>query len=413
MDDSGSTRFTVNRSVGPLALNESQVSPAFVAVPRPNIHCYIINNKDEDPTQRILSSIAMLPTPVKTPQRKKSSDPPSSVSRVLFPHCDLGGADADMPPSKRRKGKKGRIGRLSLDSPDGPEPAITIFTDSRDRIPEVDRSRDNPFNVYHDDDDQDVETKATTGSKKSSAASTPSKKSGNKQSSERRAKPKKSHDATATASASRRKTTATGPRMTRSRSRSQTPIGFDESSHQDTVPEENVLGTPEATPIKKQKVNKVKDNKPQPILQTIQEEEEEGANKEKTEFKTPTPPAEEEDIKGPKTSGKELDEQSEDEPVHTTKQDDAGTSKGKVKVKTPTSSPSTDKEALSTPKRAPKTKTPNKSANKKRNSFRTPPSLSPLRSPPPVAPSKRKQKHGDTGNIEDYINRKDGILYTL
>ncbi|KAL5002313.1 hypothetical protein BDV10DRAFT_157622 [Aspergillus recurvatus] len=75
----------------------------------------------------------MLPTPAKTP-RKKPVDNAGSTARVLFPQ--LG-----------QKKKKKQTG-FSLDSfSDEPSQgdSIQIYTDSRDRVPEVDESEENPF----------------------------------------------------------------------------------------------------------------------------------------------------------------------------------------------------------------------------------------------------------------------------
>ncbi|KAL4873428.1 hypothetical protein BDV12DRAFT_159969 [Aspergillus spectabilis] len=76
----------------------------------------------------------MLPTPAKTP-RKKPVDNVASTARVLF------------PPLSSQKKKKKQTG-FSLDSfTDDPSQgeSIQIYTDSRDRIPEVDQSEENPF----------------------------------------------------------------------------------------------------------------------------------------------------------------------------------------------------------------------------------------------------------------------------
>ncbi|CEL07950.1 hypothetical protein ASPCAL11104 [Aspergillus calidoustus] len=76
----------------------------------------------------------MLPTPAKTP-RKKPVDNVDSTARVLF------------PPLSGQKKKRKQTG-FSLDSftedPSQGE-SIQIYTDSRDRIPEVDESEANPF----------------------------------------------------------------------------------------------------------------------------------------------------------------------------------------------------------------------------------------------------------------------------
>lgn len=76
----------------------------------------------------------MLPTPAKTP-RKKVVDNAGSTARVLF------------PTQSGQKKKKKQTG-FSLDSftDDASQgDSIQIYTDSRDRIPEVDASEENPF----------------------------------------------------------------------------------------------------------------------------------------------------------------------------------------------------------------------------------------------------------------------------
>ncbi|OOF96581.1 hypothetical protein ASPCADRAFT_206750 [Aspergillus carbonarius ITEM 5010] len=77
----------------------------------------------------------MLPTPAKTPRKKAVADV-GSAARVLFP-----------PPSSKKKTKKHTGFSLDSFSEDnnrgGSE--IQIYTDSRDRIPEVDESEENPF----------------------------------------------------------------------------------------------------------------------------------------------------------------------------------------------------------------------------------------------------------------------------
>ncbi|KAL7622522.1 hypothetical protein AAE478_008029 [Parahypoxylon ruwenzoriense] len=88
-------------------------------------------------------SAMMLPTPAKTPQQKpdeKSKANVRAIARNLFP------SDADfMPTPKKRKAKK--YTGLTLDSfrAEDVEEPIEIFTDTRDRIPEVDSTTDNPF----------------------------------------------------------------------------------------------------------------------------------------------------------------------------------------------------------------------------------------------------------------------------
>lgn len=88
----------------------------------------------------------MLPTPMKTP-RKKQVLPPGSLARNLFPRKS--NIDVPQPPSsKRQKGKK--FNSYSLESfndglDNGGNGDLVIFTDSRDRIPEVNQKKNNPF----------------------------------------------------------------------------------------------------------------------------------------------------------------------------------------------------------------------------------------------------------------------------
>lgn len=80
----------------------------------------------------------MLPTPMKTP-RKKVVEDISSTARTLFPN--------DSTFARPKKSKK--YAGFSLESfEEGSietHEKIEIFTDSRDRIPELDESEDNPF----------------------------------------------------------------------------------------------------------------------------------------------------------------------------------------------------------------------------------------------------------------------------
>ncbi|KAL1873676.1 hypothetical protein Plec18167_006193 [Paecilomyces lecythidis] len=80
----------------------------------------------------------MLPTPMKTP-RKKAAEDMSSAARTLFPT-----ASASARPKKSKK-----YSGFSLESfeeePAEAQGKIEIFTDSRDRIPQLDESEENPF----------------------------------------------------------------------------------------------------------------------------------------------------------------------------------------------------------------------------------------------------------------------------
>ncbi|KAL8769990.1 MAG: hypothetical protein Q9209_004237 [Squamulea sp. 1 TL-2023] len=92
-------------------------------------------------------TVGMLPTPAKTPRKQdlRKATELQSAARVLFP-TRLEKVEDAMPSKKGRKGKK-NVG-FSLDSSgEDQEPTnrIQIFTDSKDKVPELDLGEDNPF----------------------------------------------------------------------------------------------------------------------------------------------------------------------------------------------------------------------------------------------------------------------------
>lgn len=103
---------------------------------------------------------AMLPTPAKTPRKPSDKNDADirAVARSLFAsdvdHAAYEAAEAEaveamFPDAKKRKPKK--YTGLSLDSftaVDVDEP-IQIYTDSHERVPEMDTSADNPFLGNH------------------------------------------------------------------------------------------------------------------------------------------------------------------------------------------------------------------------------------------------------------------------
>ncbi|KAI9841577.1 MAG: hypothetical protein M1838_003508 [Thelocarpon superellum] len=94
----------------------------------------------------------MLPTPAKTPQKRRAQ-PASAVkstARILFPARPDTVEEAMPSPKKRRATKHHELSFDGLMGGDGQaEQDIAIFTDSKDRVPEVDPSMDNPFNDSH------------------------------------------------------------------------------------------------------------------------------------------------------------------------------------------------------------------------------------------------------------------------
>ncbi|KAK4942060.1 hypothetical protein LTR10_018096 [Elasticomyces elasticus] len=90
-------------------------------------------------------SDGMLPTPVKTPKKKEVSKV-NGTARALFQ--DPAQITAE-PPSSRKGRKNKRYNGFSLESFSAGDNQtggnIQIFTDSRDRVPQPDRSKANPF----------------------------------------------------------------------------------------------------------------------------------------------------------------------------------------------------------------------------------------------------------------------------
>ncbi|KAH0559769.1 hypothetical protein GP486_003720 [Trichoglossum hirsutum] len=93
----------------------------------------------------------MLPTPAKTPKKRHALPVAGlgSTARVLFPSRPQTIEEAMPSPKKSRRGKKHSGLGLhsfsdSLNDDDGEE-KIEIYTDSKEKIPEMDMSDDNPF----------------------------------------------------------------------------------------------------------------------------------------------------------------------------------------------------------------------------------------------------------------------------
>lgn len=84
----------------------------------------------------------MLPTPAKTPQKQPDEKMKANVRAVAR---NLFSTEPETMPTLKRKAKK--YSGLTLDSFTAEEinDPIEIFTDSRDRVPEVDNADENPF----------------------------------------------------------------------------------------------------------------------------------------------------------------------------------------------------------------------------------------------------------------------------
>lgn len=93
------------------------------------------------------TTVGMLPTPVKTPRKKDSLHTSMPAGRVLFPSRPETIEEAMPTPrkanlrSRRQNGFPLGGGAENLDN------KIEIYTDSKDKVPVIDESEDNPFYV--------------------------------------------------------------------------------------------------------------------------------------------------------------------------------------------------------------------------------------------------------------------------
>lgn len=91
----------------------------------------------------------MLPTPAKTPSKKyhaasQNESNIAAIARNLF-HTDVDEVMSSPSKTPSRKGKKYTGFSLESFTVVEDEEPIPIFTDSQDRVPEADRSAENPF----------------------------------------------------------------------------------------------------------------------------------------------------------------------------------------------------------------------------------------------------------------------------
>ena len=136
----------------------------------------LFHNPDKNATlqQPSLNLAAnMLPTPAKTP-RKKPVQPAAvqAAAKILFPSRPDTVEDA-MPKLRKRRNKR-HVG-FSLyssaedDGDAGLENPIEIYTDSKDKVPELDLSEDNPFYDQHVQTVAPPEPRKAKGGKKRKA----------------------------------------------------------------------------------------------------------------------------------------------------------------------------------------------------------------------------------------------------
>lgn len=125
------------------ALNEEGTAQAAASLGLPTT-----NNESKMtslPSTSLLRKNGMLPTPTKTPKKSPNKVAPgiSSIARNLFP-VRYDNPD-DAMPTPRRGRKKYSGFTLDNSQAEDEDTPIQIYTDSHDRVPEVDLSNDNPF----------------------------------------------------------------------------------------------------------------------------------------------------------------------------------------------------------------------------------------------------------------------------
>ncbi|KAI9798451.1 MAG: hypothetical protein M1825_005358 [Sarcosagium campestre] len=125
--------------------------------PPPSVHSSPMDLSRHDPSNTLPNNLglgmaaeSMLPTPAKTPRKRNALGTPSmdSTARVLFP-ARPETIDEAMPTPKKKRTHQGvglSLGSFADDMDSGRDSErISIFTDSKERIPELDTSEDNPF----------------------------------------------------------------------------------------------------------------------------------------------------------------------------------------------------------------------------------------------------------------------------
>ena len=136
---------------------------------KPSLQFDTVQNQPPSRERRSKQSepMHMYPTPMKTPRKRVNRDGFGNTSRVLF-HDRETDPDQIMPtPSKSRRGKKHAAFSLeSFESEQRNGGKVEIYTDSKERMPEIDEDEENPFVVKRGGaipQTKDVPTRKTRG----------------------------------------------------------------------------------------------------------------------------------------------------------------------------------------------------------------------------------------------------------
>lgn len=111
-------------------------------------------------------SETMLPTPVKTP-RKKVVQNVNAAARALFQELPTASEEIMPTPKKNRKSTRHSglsLGSFAMEGGVGTS-HVQIFTDSRDNVPELDQSEENPF-LNHPSEEAGPSVKRVGGTSK-------------------------------------------------------------------------------------------------------------------------------------------------------------------------------------------------------------------------------------------------------
>jgi hypothetical protein len=128
------------RVSGALSAQSTASAAAALGLPTPEPQ-----RKIDHKSATTIRNNALLPTPNKTPKKRstETSTGIKAIARNLFP-IRPEPADEVMPATKKGRKKYKGFTMDSFEAEDEAQP-IHIYTDSHDRVPEVDMSASNPF----------------------------------------------------------------------------------------------------------------------------------------------------------------------------------------------------------------------------------------------------------------------------
>lgn len=126
------------------ALSEDSMASAAAALGLPSTSS--VPKKDTHRSATTQRTNGMLPTPAKTPKKRptETASGITSIARNLFP-VRPESVDEVMPSPKKGRKKYSGFTLDSFSAEDEGTSSIEIYTDSHERIPEVDMHPDNPF----------------------------------------------------------------------------------------------------------------------------------------------------------------------------------------------------------------------------------------------------------------------------